>query len=82
MTKELQLLAVNTASDALESCQKPRDIARFIKNTFDEQLYPGWMCVVGQAFGRWVHAPVQRVSYLAIMKNILFLFVGTSGFIM
>ncbi|VDK36613.1 unnamed protein product [Taenia asiatica] len=53
MTEELQLLAVNTASDALESCQKPRNIARFIKKAFDEQLYPGWMCVVGQAFGSW-----------------------------
>ncbi|KAL5962785.1 Dynein light chain 2 cytoplasmic [Taenia solium] len=66
MAEELQLLAVNTASDALESCQKPRDIARFIKKTFDEQLYPGWMCVVGQAFGSQVTHQTRHYIYFFI----------------
>ncbi|VDM26381.1 unnamed protein product [Hydatigera taeniaeformis] len=62
MTEELQLMAVNTASDALDSCNKPRDIARFIKKTFDEQLYPGWLCVVGQAFGSALSSPVKTTA--------------------
>ncbi|KAL5110996.1 Dynein light chain 2 cytoplasmic [Taenia crassiceps] len=71
MSEELQLLAVNTASDALESCRKPKDIAGFIKKAFDEQLYPEWMCVVGQAFGRCDLTPSQDMILQAMTKAYL-----------
>ncbi|CDS41791.1 dynein light chain [Echinococcus multilocularis] len=66
MTEEMQKMAVNTASDALESCHKLGDVAAFIKKSFDVQLYSGWMCVVGQSFGSQVTHQIQHYIYFFI----------------
>lgn len=49
-----QQFAVDLAVKAMDTYTVERDIARHIKNKFDETYGPNWHCIVGKNFGRYV----------------------------
>ena len=70
MTEEMQSTAVNTALDALEMYRAPVDIAAFIKKSFDLQLHPGWLCVVGRSFGRRVYVKFHPITLFSTVSHV------------
>lgn len=52
MVEDMQAVAVNVATDALEKFNIEKDIAAYIKKEFDKKYSPTWHCIVGRNFGR------------------------------
>nr|AAX30395.1 SJCHGC03263 protein [Schistosoma japonicum] len=55
MSEEIQVYAVDTAAEALETHTIEKDVASFIKKAFDKQYGPTWHCIVGKNFGSYVN---------------------------
>ena len=52
MSEKMQQRAVNCAKLALTESRIEKDIAAYIKKSFDKEYGPTWHCVVGRSFGR------------------------------
>ncbi|CAH8488210.1 unnamed protein product [Schistosoma margrebowiei] len=52
MQEAKQQFAVDLAVKAMDTYTVERDIARYIKNKFDETYGSNWHCIVGKNFGR------------------------------
>ncbi|KAG5458913.1 MAG: dynein light chain 2, cytoplasmic-like protein [Olpidium bornovanus] len=54
MDEEVQQVAVENATRALEKYNVEKDIAAFIKREFDKKYGATWHCVVGRNFGSYM----------------------------
>lgn len=52
MSEEMIQFAAVTAEKGLKTYSTRKDVAAFVKRSFDEKYGPLWHCVVGRDFGR------------------------------
>ncbi|KAL3315697.1 hypothetical protein Ciccas_005665 [Cichlidogyrus casuarinus] len=73
MPLDMQQRAVDTAATALDKYEIEKDIAGYIKETFDRELGPTWHCVIGKNFG----------SFITHDKNhFIYFFIGAVGILL
>lgn len=51
MAEDMQQVAVDVATQALEQYNLEKDISAYIKKEFDKKYSPSWHCIVGKNFG-------------------------------
>jgi dynein light chain LC8-type len=54
MSDEMQIDAIDIATQALDRFNIEEDIAAYVKTEFDKMYNPTWHCVVGRSFGSFV----------------------------
>uniref|UniRef100_A0A131XT94 Dynein light chain 1, cytoplasmic n=1 Tax=Ixodes ricinus TaxID=34613 RepID=A0A131XT94_IXORI len=74
MPRDMQEDAVHIAIQALEKCQRGKDIAFYIQNKFGEKYEPLWQCIVGTNFDSYVYYKVRcHIDFqLGHMRILLF----------
>ena len=74
MSEEMQLDAVDCASQALERYGIVKDIAAYIKKKFDKKYNPTWHCIVGRNFGSYVTHETKNFIYFYVGQVAILLF--------
>ncbi|CRH02565.1 dynein light chain 1, putative [Plasmodium relictum] len=74
MTEEMQIDAIDCASQALQKYNVEKDIAAHIKKEFDRKYDPTWHCVVGRNFGSYVTHETKNFIYFYIGQVAILLF--------
>lgn len=74
MTDEMQTDAIQTARDAMNQFTIEKDIAQYIKKTFDEKKGPTWHCIVGRNFGSFVTHETKHFIYFYLGHCAILLF--------
>ncbi|KAJ7566417.1 hypothetical protein O6H91_02G102000 [Diphasiastrum complanatum] len=80
MPDKMQVHAMRCASEALDlhDVTDCVDIARYIKQEFDESYGKGWQCVVGTSFGSCVTHAGGSFIYFSLERMAFLLFKGVS----
>ncbi|ETO30131.1 outer dynein arm light chain 8 [Reticulomyxa filosa] len=63
MAEEMQLEAVDVATQALDKFSIEKDVAAYIKKEFDKKHNPTWHCIVGRNFGSYVTHETKHFIY-------------------
>jgi dynein light chain LC8-type len=74
MSDQMQMDAVEIATQALEKFSIEKDVAAHIKKEFDKQHNPTWHCVVGRNFGSYVTHETKHFIYFYIGQVAILLF--------
>mmetsp|Transcript_46787 Transcript_46787/g.77689 ORF Transcript_46787/g.77689 Transcript_46787/m.77689 type:complete len:93 (-) Transcript_46787:539-817(-) len=74
MSDEMQVSAVECATQALEKFSIEKDVAAYIKKEFDKNHTPTWHCVVGRNFGSYVTHETKHFIYFYIGQVAILLF--------
>jgi dynein light chain LC8-type len=74
MDETMQEVAIEIARSGLEKHTVEKDIAMFIKKTFDEKYGLTWHCVVGKSFGSFVTHETKHFIYFYIGALAILLF--------
>lgn len=74
MTEEMQHEAVEVATEGMSKFNIEKDIAQFIKKTFDERKGPTWHCIVGRNFGSFVTHETKHFIYFYLGHCAILLF--------
>lgn len=72
--QDLQIIAVEQASNLIESKKPPNEIAKIIKQTFDKEYFPNWHCIVGNQFGAFVSNEDSKALYFTYGQTSVLLF--------
>jgi dynein light chain LC8-type len=72
MSKDMEAVALQTATEALERFNTEKDMASFMKKEFDRRFSPTWHCFVGRNFGSYVTHETNHFAYF---------YVGQTGFL-
>ena len=65
MEEDMQQYAIQSVSNAFESCRTERDIALNIKDAFDSKFEKVWNVIVGRDFGSHVVYQTKRYIFLS-----------------
>jgi len=74
MSEDMQVDAVQCATQALEKFQIEKDVAAYIKKEFDKKHTPTWHCVVGRNLGSYVTHETKHFIYFYIGQVAILLF--------
>lgn len=74
MTDEMQHVAIECATQALDSYTVEKDIAAYIKKEFDRKYSPTWHCIVGRNFGSYVTHEAKHFMYFYLGQVAVLLF--------
>lgn len=74
MPEEMQVDAIDCASQALLKYTVEKDIAAHIKKEFDRKYDPTWHCIVGRNFGSYVTHETKNFIYFYIGQIAILLF--------
>ncbi|KAG9333078.1 hypothetical protein JZ751_013501 [Albula glossodonta] len=77
MSVEMQLDSVECATQAMEMYNIEKDIAAYIKKTFDKKYNPAWHCIVGRNFGSYVSPDKDHFIYFYLGHFAILLFKTT-----
>mmetsp|Transcript_4067 Transcript_4067/g.6159 ORF Transcript_4067/g.6159 Transcript_4067/m.6159 type:complete len:90 (-) Transcript_4067:36-305(-) len=72
--QDLQIIAVEQASNLIESKKPPNEIAKIIKQAFDKEYFPNWHCIVGNQFGAFVSNEDSKALYFTYGQTSVLLF--------
>jgi len=74
MTEDMQSEAIEVAQEGLSKFNIEKDIAQFIKKTFDDRKGPTWHCIVGRNFGSFVTHETKHFIYFYLGHCAILLF--------
>ncbi|KAF4630806.1 hypothetical protein G7Y89_g7326 [Cudoniella acicularis] len=74
MTDDMQQEAIDVAQEGMSKYTIEKDIAQFIKKTFDERKGPTWHCIVGRNFGSFVTHETKHFIYFYLGHCAILLF--------
>jgi len=74
MTEEMQTEAIEVATEGMTKYNIEKDIAQYIKKTFDERKGPTWHCIVGRNFGSFVTHETKHFIYFYLGHCAILLF--------
>ncbi|KAH8679793.1 dynein light chain type 1-domain-containing protein [Tricladium varicosporioides] len=74
MTDDMQQEAIDVAQEGMSKFTIEKDIAQFIKKTFDERKGPTWHCIVGRNFGSFVTHETKHFIYFYLGHCAILLF--------
>jgi dynein light chain LC8-type len=66
MTEEMMESAIKLAHKALQKFSIEKDIAQYIKFTFDKEFSTNWHCIVGRQFGSYISHDSKHYIYFYI----------------
>uniref|UniRef100_A0A914E774 Dynein light chain n=1 Tax=Acrobeloides nanus TaxID=290746 RepID=A0A914E774_9BILA len=72
MDPDLMAESIEIAKEAQKRYVEDKDIAAYIKDTFEQKFGPTWHCVVGRSFGSRVsyetqHFILLKIKYVSVM---------------
>lgn len=74
MSEEMKQYAVDCAKEALEKLNIEKDIADYIKKSFDKKYNPTWHCLVGRNFGSYVTHEKEHFIHFYLGQVAILLF--------
>jgi len=74
MTEDMQQEAIDVAQEGMSKFNIEKDIAQYIKKTFDERKGPTWHCIVGRNFGSFVTHETKHFIYFYLGHCAILLF--------
>mmetsp|Transcript_28288 Transcript_28288/g.46507 ORF Transcript_28288/g.46507 Transcript_28288/m.46507 type:complete len:92 (-) Transcript_28288:259-534(-) len=74
MSEEMQLEAVDVATQAMDKFSIEKDVAAYIKKEFDRKHNPTWHCIVGRNFGSYVTHETKHFVYFYVGQMAVLLF--------
>mmetsp|Transcript_51889 Transcript_51889/g.82778 ORF Transcript_51889/g.82778 Transcript_51889/m.82778 type:complete len:93 (+) Transcript_51889:171-449(+) len=74
MNEDMQVEAVDVASQAMEKFSVEKDVAAYIKKEFDKKHNPTWHCIVGRNFGSYVTHETKHFVYFYVGQMAVLLF--------
>merc|ERR1712096_145111 len=74
MSEEMQLEAVDIATQAMEKFSIEKDVAAYIKKEMDKKHNPTWHCIVGRNFGSYVTHETKHFVYFYVGQMAVLLF--------
>ncbi|CAM6088530.1 unnamed protein product [Calypogeia fissa] len=74
MSDEMQQVAIECATQALDNYSVEKDIAAYIKKEFDKKYNPTWHCIVGKNFGSYVTHEAKHFVYFYLGQVAVLLF--------
>ncbi|GAB7341949.1 hypothetical protein MBLNU457_g0251t1 [Dothideomycetes sp. NU457] len=74
MNEDMQQEAIECAQEAMEKFNIEKDIAHYIKRTFDERRGATWHCIVGRNFGSFVTHETKHFIYFYLGHCAILLF--------
>uniref|UniRef100_A0A1I7X735 Dynein light chain n=1 Tax=Heterorhabditis bacteriophora TaxID=37862 RepID=A0A1I7X735_HETBA len=74
MSRDMEQVACDLASHAMERYCTEREIAKFIKTAFDRQYGQSWHCTCGRHFGSFVTFEPESFIYFRIGKMAFMLY--------
>ncbi|KAK4504039.1 hypothetical protein PRZ48_004954 [Zasmidium cellare] len=74
MSEDMQQEAVEVAREAMEQFTVEKEIAHYIKKTFDERKGATWHCIVGRNFGSFVTHETKHFIYFYLGHCAILLF--------
>lgn len=76
MVDEMLDYAIEVSFEGMKLYELEVDIARYIKQKFDQRFGPVWMVIVGSNFGSFVTHQAQHFAYFYIGQKAILLFKG------
>ncbi|KAF2170125.1 hypothetical protein M409DRAFT_64481 [Zasmidium cellare ATCC 36951] len=74
MSEDMQQEAVEVARESMEQFTVEKEIAHYIKKTFDERKGATWHCIVGRNFGSFVTHETKHFIYFYLGHCAILLF--------
>ncbi|KAF2758793.1 hypothetical protein EJ05DRAFT_510676 [Pseudovirgaria hyperparasitica] len=74
MSEEMQQEAIEVAEDAMSKFNIEKDIAKYIKQQFDNKKGATWHCIVGRNFGSFVTHETKHFIYFYLGHCAILLF--------
>ena len=74
MSEEMQLFAVDVATQGMDKFSIEKDVAAYIKKEFDKKHNPTWHCIVGRNFGSYVTHQTKHFVYFYLGQMAVLLF--------
>ncbi|KAK5130196.1 hypothetical protein LTR08_002405 [Meristemomyces frigidus] len=74
MSDDMQQEAIEVAQEAMDKHTIEKEIAHYIKKTFDERKGATWHCIVGRNFGSFVTHETKHFIYFYLGHCAILLF--------
>jgi dynein light chain LC8-type len=71
---DMRILAINTVERIYDSNISNLEIATQIKETFEKNYYPTWICIVGKNFGCKINAQKRHYFCFQIETRTIILY--------